>query len=437
VSEGAAKIRASIAIPDMGEVIEQAVVDILTERSGPAFEWLSRVCERFVGLCSLGLEASSTEEIRRVIARHKVMLDSDIVITALCQGERGHGATREILSKWIRLGGRLLLPEPVLEEVAYHAYISEKDFQDTKQLAPDLKGVELRRYCSNAFVRAFYTVETDQNQWPTFRAMYAGDKPHDYSKILELMRDQMIGEFLPSAFDTDLARDIKRYLLAISSGQEQAASEYFGDPGRLGRDGQILASIAAARKLEKTVGSDSRVVLLSSSTKLRMADEKFRDQFGAPEAIISRGALSYLISLVPESGLGVGALRKALFDFGETAHLAETERFALRVIRAAGTYTMPWAQRPHLRRQLEQNIRREAEQSGVTAKQFKMKFLAGDETTGPAHLIAKTIKDMALNDPEKATLRMKVRQLEKELRVATAKVSPSPPRGRRRQRIMK
>ena len=127
-------------IPDMGEVIEQAVIDILTERSGPAFEWLSKVCERFVALCSLGLEASSTEEIRRVIARHKLMLDSDIVITTLCQGERGHEATKEMPAKWTRLGGRLLLPEPVLEEVAYHAYISQREFQETNSLRQTSRG---------------------------------------------------------------------------------------------------------------------------------------------------------------------------------------------------------------------------------------------------------------------------------------------------------
>lgn len=437
VSKGAAQIRASIAIPEMGEVIEQAVIDILTERSGPAFEWLSKVCERFVALCSLALEASSTEEIRRVIARHKLMLDSDIVITALCQGERGHGATKDILAKWTRLGGRILLPEPVLEEVAYHAYISQRDFQEMKQLAPGLKELDLRRYCSNAFVRAFYSVENDQNQWPTFRAMYAGDEPHDYSKILEVMSDQIIVEFIPSNFDSDLAARIKLYLLAISSEQEQTAAGHFGDPGRLGRDGQILATIASTRALERRAGSDSRVVLLSSSTRLRMADEKFREQLGTPEAVISRGALSYLIALVPEAGLGVGTLRKALFDFGETARLADTERFALRVIRAAGTYTMPWAQRSHLRRQLEKNIRQEAEKAGVSAKQFRMKFLAGDEAVRPEHLIAKTIKEMALADPEKSTLRTKVRELERQLKAATTKVAPPRRRSRRKQQNKK
>ena len=230
---------------------------------------------------------------------------------------------------------------------------------------------------------------------------------------------------------------MKNYLHAISSEQQEV--EYFGDPGRLGREGQILATIAFLRELERKDGSSSRVVLLSSSSRLRKADEKFRKELGAPEAVISRGALSYLISLIPDSGLGVGTLRRALFDFGETAHLFDAERFALRVIRAAGTYTLPWARRSHLRRELERNIRREAEKAGVPAKQFKIMFAAGNEDAHPVQVIAKTIKDMALTDPEKSALRTQVRQLERQLERAATKVIPiaKPRRGRNRSRIKK
>jgi len=50
--------------------------------SGPAFEWLSRVCERFVALCALGLETHSGDEIRRVLRDYQLVLDTDIVLTA-------------------------------------------------------------------------------------------------------------------------------------------------------------------------------------------------------------------------------------------------------------------------------------------------------------------------------------------------------------------
>lgn len=431
---GAAKIRAAAAIPEMGEILEQAVIDILTERSGPAFEWLSKVCERFVALCSLGLESTSTDEIRRVISRHKLVLDSDIVITILCASEPGHKPTKEILARWIRLGGKILLAAPVLEEVAYHAYISDREFHETNQLAAaGLKGVDLRRYCNNAFVRAFYGTNSDHNQWPAYRDMYAGTEPHDYSKLLEIVRELILSEFMPPTFDDQLALDIKKYLLSRSPTSEQSASDYFGDPGRLGRDGQLLATIADLRKRERESGSDARVVLLSSSSRLRAADRKFRDNLGSPEAVISRGALSYLISLVPEAGLSVGALRKALFDFGETAHLADTERFALRVIKTADSYVMPWAQRGYLRRQLETNLRKEAEKTGVQPKQFKIDFLAAKDKAQTATLIAQTIKEMALADPDKVKMRQEIGKLKRSLEGATAQLGKQ--NGRRKRHV--
>ena len=37
-------------MPELGAEFEQAVRDMFTERTGPAFDWLARVCERFVAL---------------------------------------------------------------------------------------------------------------------------------------------------------------------------------------------------------------------------------------------------------------------------------------------------------------------------------------------------------------------------------------------------
>jgi hypothetical protein len=433
-SEGAVKIRNSLAIPEMGEVIEQAVIDMLTERKGAAFEWLAKVCERFVALCALGLETRSSEEIRRIIARYCLVLDSDIVITMLCEAERGHRAVREVIGRWQRLGGKVFMAPQVLEEVAYHAYISDREFQEMKHLGPTLKGVDLRRYCNNAFVRAFFSVETDINQWPAFRDQYAAQKSHDYSKIVEVLHDELLFEILPSDFDKEFCTDITRYLREISSEAEQIENTYFGDPGRLGRDGQVLAMIARSRDVARSGLSEARIVLLSSSWRLRKADERFRERLGTPEAVISRAAVSYLIALVPEAGLRAASLRRALFEFGETAHLTDTERFSLRIIKASGTVIMPWAKRPALRRQLETTLRREAERSGIALKQVRMAFVSGKDPEATAGIIVKAVSELALRDPERVRLERELGEARKQLAAAAEKAAPVQQRTRRRKR---
>ena len=94
-----------ISTPDLRETVAQAISDLLTERTGPAFDWFTKVAERFVILCSLGLEATSGDELRQVIKSHQIVLDSDIILSYLCDGESDHRKARELLSRWLQLAG--------------------------------------------------------------------------------------------------------------------------------------------------------------------------------------------------------------------------------------------------------------------------------------------------------------------------------------------
>src|SRR6202035_5210661 len=154
--KGAHSIGLCAGDTELSGEIEQAVMDIFTERTGPAFDWLAKVCERFVALCALGLEATSAEEVRRIVRRNHIVLDSHIILTLLCPSERDYDAVRALISRWRSQGGRILLARPVLEEVAHHAWISENEFRETEHLLGKLAKTELRRYVANAFVRAFH-----------------------------------------------------------------------------------------------------------------------------------------------------------------------------------------------------------------------------------------------------------------------------------------
>src|SRR5207249_755772 len=82
----------------------------------------------YVMLCSLGLEASSSQRIRAALERFVLVADSDVVISLLCQGEENHSEVERIVNGWRQLGGRWAVTVSVLEEVAYHAWISENEF---------------------------------------------------------------------------------------------------------------------------------------------------------------------------------------------------------------------------------------------------------------------------------------------------------------------
>ena len=418
IEEGAARIRSQTSNQELGEDIEQAIRDVFTERSGPAFEWLTRVCERFVALCALGLETSSSAEVRQTLARYRPVLDSDIVITVLCVGEPTYKGTREILSRFLRLGGQILVSPPVLEEVAYHAHISEKDFRGTLELAGHLTATEVARYTENAFVRAFYTLTHDVKRWAFYKSQFVGGSPRDYSKILGNLQDELMVQVLPAKYDQELADNISEYLHVLAQRYGKPELVYHEDVGKAGRDAQILASIAAARQAQRETGSDKSVILLSSSSRLRHADRKFRDVLGLPESVVPLRALAYMMSLVPDIGLGAGTLRQALFDFGETAHLTDVQRLALRVIKASGTFDVPWAKRRRLREELEAVIRRDAEKRGVSPEVVTRQFLAADASIRPGKLILDALSEIAAKDNRQEELfqaKSTIRKLEEQV----------------------
>lgn len=155
---GIKKTVSVISTAELRSRVELALLDVFLERSSPAFEWLTRIAERFVMICSLGLEAESGEQLRKVLVSHQIILDSDIILSYLCQGEVEHPASRDLLTRWLQMGGRIVVSSVVLEEVAHHAWIAERDFLETELLLGKLKKYELRRFISNAFVRTYHTL---------------------------------------------------------------------------------------------------------------------------------------------------------------------------------------------------------------------------------------------------------------------------------------
>ena len=139
---------------------------------------------------------------------------------------------------------------------------------------------------------------------------------------------------------------------------------------------------------------------------------------GAPDAVISLRALTYMLSLVPDAALGAGALRQALFDFGQTAYLTDVERFALRIIRASGHYNMPWARRRVFEAELDKVIHAEAVRQDVKEATLRKELATGHKPSPADDLIITAVKNMALRDTATQNLEeaeKQIRKLEAEL----------------------
>jgi hypothetical protein len=140
--------------PQRRAELSQSVIDLFSDRSGGATDWLVRVSASFVACCALGLEQSTGDALARLLARTALVLDSDVVLSLLGEGEPEHQSVFAIASKWTKVGGKVLVAEPVLEEVAYHANIAQHDFDQVVHLLPGTVNDRLH-IIENAFVRSF------------------------------------------------------------------------------------------------------------------------------------------------------------------------------------------------------------------------------------------------------------------------------------------
>jgi hypothetical protein len=410
IEEGAKKVRAHIKTPELADEIELAIRDVFTERTGEVFDWLSRLCERFVILCALGLEGTSSDEVRTVLLHNRLVLDTDIILTTLCESEPDYQAGRELISRFRQIGGKVVLSSQVLEEVAYHAWIADREFRDSIPLFGKLGPDDLRKYLRNTFVRAFFLLgwkrEAKVEQWDLYINQYRGNQPHDYSKLLKVLQTSLLAERLPDLVDEALRRDVTEFMKESAARSRNLSVGQLGQDelGKAETDGKVLGSICAARENLRQQGSEDTVVLLSSSNRLRRADNQFRTRLAAPNAVISPGAFSYLLSLVPGVNLGLSTLRRALFDFRDSGRLADTQRLALKVLKSSGLYDIPWATRGTLEEHLNSKLRQEADKVGEKIEVVKKKFAVGDPSINSAQLILDAVKEMAVSDKREKEL---------------------------------
>jgi hypothetical protein len=215
-------VRKSVATLQVGggraEEVAQAVVDLFAERESEVFAWLTELAAKYVSLCSLGLEPSAQQEVSGHLKDIDIIVDTDIVLSLLSEGERPHKAVEELLKRWSLIGGRLLLTPPVLEEAAYHVWRSMGEFREVQRLAPSLKPHEIHRYAKTAFVRAFCTVadgDFSTKRWDKFIGEYKGTSPTDVRKMEAILEDYGFQKAQDFRYDNALARTVCDEIYAI------------------------------------------------------------------------------------------------------------------------------------------------------------------------------------------------------------------------------
>jgi hypothetical protein len=413
--------------------IRQSVIDMFAEKDSRASQWLAQMCSVYVMMCSLGFEALSSQQITATLRSFNLVADTDVVLSLLCEQEDQHGAVVRIVSGWKAMGGKISLASPVLEEVAYHAWISEHSYATSMERLSSMSDDEANHLVGNAFVRTFRIVArglTDPKHWHQYVSAFRGESERDYGPILHLLREEHGFTRLqdPAHEHNSFSNRVAEFISQRIAQDYKIPSEDldFKQVDKCRRDGILLAGVLAARQAGQKSGSRETVLVLSSSKLLKAAGVEFRDSLGKPDSVVSPAALSCLLTLVPGVPMGLTALRSLLFDDNIASRWTPMQRYAYNLIQASGQFHLPWSQRVTLQRELGHRILKDARSSGEPAAAIRDRILRNEDTGYSASVVVDALDRMAVpTETEKEMLRLRgeVDKLKTELERQKKKVA--------------
>lgn len=359
--------------PGRREELVQAVKDLFTDRTGPAASWLVRLAANFMTACALGLEHSSAGAVERLMARTKLVLDTDVVLSLLGEGEPEHAGVVALVDRWKRMGGSVLVGEPVLEEVARHAYIAPHDFEQVRRFLPGSPEDRLHMI-GNAFVRSFAELVANEKatvrDWRDYLRMFVGTSEYDWKRVFETLSADYSIRKLPNPPLTmaEFQDEVRRFFIRQVEMETGRDDPHKADKAR--RDAQLYVALVAHLENIREQDPGASCLLVSSGKRLLSAEAQFKAS-NESHLVVTVPAVLYLLSMLPNVTLGLTAMKSFLFDERRSNFSGDFERTVLRLVRGSTERSMPFAKRGSLMRSLRSRILQGAHQQGERAEKAK------------------------------------------------------------------
>ena len=249
--------------------LSKAVVDVFSDRSSSAFAWLTSLCQVFVDVCTLGLETYSQQVITKRLREVELILDTDIVLSLLSEGESNHVEIKSVVAGWSQIDGRLYVLNAMLEEATHHAWIADKDFDNCWRLLNKMSDTEAAYLVRNVFVRGFRVVAKGKytiSNWRQYISAFRSRDEGDHSRVLELLRDEHVDLMAENPEDQTIADRIARDLLLAREEMSlgETSNKLAAIKQKSDRDGRLAAFLIGRRKKVRVDGLN--VVIVSGVT---------------------------------------------------------------------------------------------------------------------------------------------------------------------------
>lgn len=339
------------------EEIRVAIIDLFREPTGPAFDWLVQLCAGFVTVCSLGLEVQSGAKVAEILGRFVLVLDTDVTLSLLCEGEPDHPGVKAIHQRLKVLGGEMRVANSVVREVRHHARIAHHGYENVAAWLPGTREDRLR-LIDNAFVRGFAELlaikKARPSQWTAYMAQYASRPTFD--GLTEVLQAEFGVRPLPEAGAEwqQLKAEVQAHVIAHLPTPENPGDRHIlVDKGK--RDASLYVDMVAFIARLRVENLDRECLLVSSGRRLAGLESHFK-RFGTGHFVVTVAMVIHLLSLVPGVSLHLGALRAFLFEGAKFRSGDALETLVLRTLKEAGQVDVPFAKRKYLAREVRRRL---------------------------------------------------------------------------------
>ncbi len=381
----------------------EALYQSLLEVPSLALEWLEGTIAAWLAACQLGLIPEVSQQLEPALQRLALALDTDIVLSLLCDTEPDNDALTTLLSQWTAIGGRTLIVEEVLKEVAHHAWIARVEFHEIASIVKTLRyepGLA-RQIARNAFVRAFWasgrpvtTAEFDR-----FIGSYAGKSESDISEIERTLHRISIGHLLAPPTVAMMApfrnceAQVRRVLSRTARFAPNDASGGAIEQDKMNRDAAAVVRYAATA--HSSPHAITSLLLLSSSKRLRIA---VRQGASHVKVIVApTSTLGLLLAAVSKHQASPNAIAQLLLAEGAREQVGHMRGELVRMLaRADLLKTLPRARIVSLEREVEAGIIEYARKSARSRTEVRRDVLTATDRDAMLHVLSEALRKNAL-----------------------------------------
>lgn len=388
--------------------ISNALSDMFCDPSTAAFDYLSRVCDTFVHVCSLGLEPNVNDAIIETVKNSTMYLDTDILLSLLSPGEYNHTEVTVLINAWNQKGGVTLAPSAALEEASHHAYIGDNDYRNVESTLHKFESEDSYRYINNVFVRGYW-YETNKLRrkfsrasWNQYLSLFRGRTDHDSSKIEALLGDIGVLPAETIGAQDEAVKHLSERLVGRSGAFSGLSPHAIRE--KCSRDART------ALLLTKTSRDNQHrnVVLLSTSRSVRKALQILSKEDSNQPMIWFLPSLAWVLSQCPGVTVTASTLQKVLFNVDVQGKMSPLERTCVRAARISDEHDFHWSRKPALMQAVRDQIRSKAEELAIDQRDIEEKIInATEDDVLSAEILAKALDKISVSKSEREIERLR------------------------------